>query len=124
MVNSPLLRYLASGSIYIERTVGEYTVYNMKTGEILENYALATVDGEQAGWAIPMNIDSITYGKDYMIFTDGTKATQTHDHLTNFKDGKAVVRVDSKTIRAIDTAGKTVWEYEFCARSQENVSFG
>ena len=86
----------------------EYTVYNMKTGETLENYALATVDGEQVGWAIPMNIDSITYGKDYMIFTDGTKATQTYDHLTNFKDGKAVVRVDSKTIRAIDTAGKTV----------------
>ena len=91
----------------------EYTVYNMKTGEILENYALATVDGEQAGWAIPMNIDSITYGKDYMIFTDGTKATQTYDHLTNFKDGKAVVRVDSKTIRAIDTAGKTVWSMNF-----------
>lgn len=91
----------------------EYTVYNMKTGETLENYALATVDGEQVGWAIPMNIDSITYGKDYMIFTDGTKATQTYDHLTNFKDGKAVVRVDSKTIRAIDTAGKTVWSMNF-----------
>ena len=85
----------------------------MKTGETLENYALATVDGEQVGWAIPMNIDSITYGKDYMIFTDGTKATQTYDHLTNFKDGKAVVRVDSKTIRAIDTAGKTVWSMNF-----------
>lgn len=91
----------------------EYTVYNMKTGETLENYALATVDGKQVGWAIPMNIDSITYGKDYMIFTDGTKATQTYDHLTNFKDGKAVVRVDSKTIRAIDTAGKTVWSMNF-----------
>lgn len=91
----------------------EYTVYNMKTGETLGNYALATVDGEQVGWAIPMNIDSITYGKDYMIFTDGTKATQTYDHLTNFKDGKAVVRVDSKTIRAIDTAGKTVWSMNF-----------
>lgn len=91
----------------------EYTVYNMKTGETLENYALATVDGERVGWAIPMNIDSITYGKDYMIFTDGTKATQTYDHLTNFKDGKAVVRVDSKTIRAIDTAGKTVWSMNF-----------
>ena len=91
----------------------EYTVYNMKTGETLENYALATVNGEQVGWAIPMNIDSITYGKDYMIFTDGTKATQTYDHLTNFKDGKAVVRVDSKTIRAIDTAGKTVWSMNF-----------
>ena len=91
----------------------EYTVYNMKTGETLENYALATVDGEQAGWAIPMNIDSITYGKDYMIFTDGTKAAQTYDHLTNFKDGKAVVRVDDKTIRAIDTAGKTVWSMNF-----------
>lgn len=91
----------------------EYTVYNMKTGETLENYALATVDGEQVGWAIPMNIDSITYGKDYMIFTDGTKATQTYDHLTAFKDGKAVVRVDSKTIRAIDTAGKTVWSMNF-----------
>lgn len=91
----------------------EYTVYNMKTGETLENYALATVDGEQAGWAIPMNIDSITYGKDYMIFTDGTKANQTYDHLTVFKDGKAVVRVDSKTIRAIDTAGKTVWSMNF-----------
>lgn len=85
----------------------------MKTGETLENYALATVDGEQAGWAIPMNIDSITYGKDYMIFTDGTKANQTYDHLTVFKDGKAVVRVDSKTIRAIDTAGKTVWSMNF-----------
>lgn len=91
----------------------EYTVYNMKTGETLENYALATVDGEQAGWAIPMNIDSITYGKDYMIFTDGTKANQTYDHLTVFKDGKAVVRVDSKTIAAIDITGKTLWSMDF-----------
>lgn len=91
----------------------EYTVYNMKTGETLENYALATVNGEQVGWAIPMNIDSITYGKDYMIFTDGTKATQTYDHLTNFKDGKAVVNVDGKTIRAIDTTGKTLWSMNF-----------
>lgn len=33
--------------------------------------------------------------------------------LTDFKDGKAVVRVDSKTIAAIDTTGKTLWSMNF-----------
>ena len=47
----------------------------MKTGETLENYCTC-YGGRRAGRlaAIPMNIDSITYGKDYMIFTDGTKS--------------------------------------------------
>ena len=35
-------------------------------------YDIITI-GSNTLQAIPMNIDSITYGKDYMIFTDGTK---------------------------------------------------
>ena len=55
----------------------------------------------------------MTYGKDYIALADGTKSTATYDRMTNFKDGKAVVNVDGKTIRAIDTTGKTLWSMNF-----------
>ena len=91
----------------------KYDVVNLKTGEKLENYRILVADGEQAGWLCPMDITKVTYGKDYIALADGTKSTATYDRMTNFKDGKAVVRVDSKTIRAIDTTGKTLWSMNF-----------
>ncbi|WP_419491831.1 S-layer homology domain-containing protein, partial [Agathobaculum sp.] len=93
-----------------ETVAYKHDVHNMKTGETLENYAVSGTDGEQAGWLRPSPENGgEVYGKDRIIYADGTSSTQTYDALTDFKDGKAVVRVDSKTIRAIDTAGKTVW---------------
>lgn len=91
----------------------KYDVVNLKTGEKLENYRILVADGEQAGWLCPMDITKVTYGKDYIALADGTKSTATYDRMTNFKDGKAVVNVDGKTIRAIDTTGKTLWSMNF-----------
>lgn len=91
----------------------KYDVVNLKTGEKLEDYRILVADGEQAGWLCPMDITKVTYGKDYIALADGTKSTATYDRMTNFKDGKAVVRVDSKTIAAIDTTGKTLWSMNF-----------
>ena len=91
----------------------KYDVVNLKTGEKLEDYRILVADGEQAGWLCPMDITKVTYGKDYIALADGTKSTATYDRMTNFKDGKAVVRVDRKTIAAIDTTGKTLWSMNF-----------
>lgn len=91
----------------------KYDVVNLKTGEKLEDYRILVADGEQAGWLCPMDITKVTYGKDYIALADGTKSTATYDRMTNFKNGKAVVRVDSKTIAAIDTTGKTLWSMNF-----------
>ena len=97
-----------------ETAVYKHDVHNMKTGETLENYAVTGTDGEQAGWLRPSPENGGTvYGKDRIIYADGTSSTQTYDALTDFKDGKAVVRVDSKTIAAIDTTGKTLWSMNF-----------
>ena len=97
-----------------ETVAYKHDVHNMKTGETLENYAVSGTDGEQAGWLRPSPENGGTvYGKDRIIYADGTSSTQTYDALTDFKDGKAVVRVDSKTIRAIDTTGKTLWSMNF-----------
>ena len=54
------------------------------------------------------------YGKDRIIYADGTSSTQTYDALTDFKDGKAVVRVDSKTIRRYRHHRQDPVEHEFC----------
>lgn len=91
----------------------KYDVVNLKTGEKLEDYRILVADGGQAGWLCPMDITKVTYGKDYIALADGTKSTATYDRMTNFKDGKAVVNVDGKTIRAIDTTGKTLWSMNF-----------
>ena len=92
----------------------KHDVHNMKTGETLENYAVSGTDGEQTGWLRPSPENGGTvYGKDRIIYADGTSSTQTYDALTDFKDGKAVVNVDGKTIRAIDTTGKTLWSMNF-----------
>ena len=97
-----------------ETVAYKHDVHNMKTGETLENYAVTGTDGEQAGWLRPSPENGGTvYGKDRIIYADGTSSTQTYDALTDFKDGKAVVRVDSKTIAAIDTTGKTLWSMNF-----------
>ena len=96
--------------VTLRKTVDyQHDVHNMKTGETLENYAVSGTDGEQAGWLRPSPENGgEVYGKDRIIYADGTSSTQTYDALTDFKDGKAVVRVDSKTIAAIDTTGKTL----------------
>ncbi|MCI7209640.1 MAG: S-layer homology domain-containing protein [Butyricicoccus sp.] len=101
--------------VTLRKTVDyQHDVHNMKTGETLENYAVSGTDGEQAGWLRPSPENGGTvYGKDRIIYADGTSSTQTYDALTDFKDGKAVVRVDSKTIAAIDTTGKTLWSMNF-----------
>lgn len=91
----------------------KYDVVNLKTGEKLEDYRILVADDEQAGWLCPMDITKATYGKDYIALADGTKSAATYDRMTNFKDGKAVVNVDGKTIRAIDTTGKTLWSMNF-----------
>ena len=97
-----------------ETVAYKHDVHNMKTGETLENYAVSGTDGEQAGWLRPSPENGGTvYGKDRIIYADGTSSTQTYDALTDFKNGKAVVRVDSKTIAAIDTTGKTLWSMNF-----------
>lgn len=97
-----------------ETVAYKHDVHNMKTGETLENYAVTGTDGEQAGWLRPSPENGGTvYGKDRIIYADGTSSTQTYDALTDFKDGKAVVRVDSETIAAIDTTGKTLWSMNF-----------
>ena len=97
-----------------ETVAYKHDVHNMKTGETLENYAVTGTDGEQAGWLRPSPENGgEVYGKDRIIYADGTSSTQTYDALTDFKDGKAVVRVDSKTIAAIDTTGKTLWNINF-----------
>lgn len=97
-----------------ETVAYKHDVHNMKTGETLENYAVSGTDGEQAGWLRPSPENGGTvYGKDRIIYADGTSSTQTYDALTDFKDGKAVVNVDGKTIRAIDTTGKTLWSMNF-----------
>lgn len=97
-----------------ETVAYKHDVHNMKTGETLENYAVTGTDGEQAGWLRPSPENGGTvYGKDRIIYADGTSSKQTYDALTDFKDGKAVVRVDSKTIAAIDTTGKTLWSMNF-----------
>ncbi len=97
-----------------ETAVYKHDVHNMKTGETLENCAVTGTDGEQAGWLRPSPENGGTvYGKDRIVYADGTSSTQTYDALTDFKDGKAVVRVDSKTIAAIDTTGKTLWSMNF-----------
>lgn len=97
-----------------ETVAYKHDVHNMKTGETLENYAVSGTDGEQAGWLRPSPENGgEVYGKDRIIYADGTSSTQTYDALTDFKDGKAVVRVDSKTIAAIDTTGKTLWSMNF-----------
>lgn len=97
-----------------ETVAYKHDVHNMKTGETLENYAVSGTDGEQAGWLRPSpESGGEVYGKDRIIYADGTSSTQTYDALTDFKDGKAVVRVDSKTIAAIDTTGKTLWSMNF-----------
>ena len=96
-----------------ETVAYKHDVHNMKTGEKLEDYRILVADGEQAGWLCPMDITKVTYGKDYIALADGTKSTATYDRMTNFKDGKAVVNVDGKTIRAIDTTGKTLWSMNF-----------
>lgn len=103
----------------------KYDVVNLKTGEKLEDYRILVADGEQAGWLCPMDITKVTYGKDYIALADGTKSTATYDRMTNFKDGKAVVNVDGKTIRAIDTIGKTLWSMNFAFdRSKAAVDDG
>lgn len=103
----------------------KYDVVNLKTGEKLEDYRILVADGEQAGWLCPMDITKVTYGKDYIALADGTKSTATYDRMTNFKDGKAVVNVDGKTIRAIDTTGKTLWSMNFAFdRSKAAVDDG
>ena len=101
--------------VTLRKTVDyQHDVHNMKTGETLENYAVSGTDGEQAGWLRPSPENGgEVYGKDRIIYADGTSSTQTYDGLTDFKDGKAVVRVDSKTIAAIDTTGKTLWSMNF-----------
>ena len=101
--------------VTLRKTVDyQHDVHNMKTGETLENYAVSGTDGEQAGWLRPSPENGGTvYGKDRIIYADGTSSTQTYDALTDFKNGKAVVRVDSKTIAAIDTTGKTLWSMNF-----------
>ena len=101
--------------VTLRKTVDyQHDVHNMKTGETLENYAVIGTDGEQAGWLRPSPENGgEVYGKDRIIYADGTSSTQTYDALTDFKDGKAVVRVDSKTIAAIDTTGKTLWSMNF-----------
>ena len=97
-----------------ETVAYKHDVHNMKTGETLENYAVSGTDGEQAGWLRPSPENGGTvYGKDRIIYADGTSSKQTYDALTDFKNGKAVVRVDSKTIAAIDTTGKTLWSMNF-----------
>lgn len=97
-----------------ETVAYKHDVHNMKTSETLENYAVSGTDGEQAGWLRPSPENGgEVYGKDRIIYADGTSSTQTYDALTDFKDGKAVVRVDSKTIAAIDTTGKTLWSMNF-----------
>lgn len=97
-----------------ETVAYKHDVHNMKTGETLENYAVSGTDGEQTGWLRPSPENGGTvYGKDRIIYADGTSSTQTYDALTDFKDGKAVVNVDGKTIRAIDTTGKTLWSMNF-----------
>ena len=97
-----------------ETAAYKHDVHNMKTGETLENCAVTGTDGEQAGWLRPSPENGGTvYGKDRIVYADGTSSTQTYDALTNFKDGKAVVNVDGKTIRAIDTTGKTLWSMNF-----------
>ena len=103
----------------------KYDVVNLKTGEKLEDYRILVADGEQAGWLCPMDITKVTYGKDYIALADGTKSTATYDRMTNFKDGKAVVNVDGKTIRAIDTTGKTLWSMNFAfGRSKMEIRDG
>lgn len=101
--------------VTLRKTVDyQHDVHNMKTGETLENYAVSGTDGEQAGWLRPSPENGgEVYGKDRIIYADGTSSTQTYDRMTNFKDGKAVVNVDGKTIRAIDTTGKTLWSMNF-----------
>lgn len=101
--------------VTLRKTVDyQHDVHNMKTGETLENYAVSGTDGEQAGWLRPSPENGgEVYGKDRIIYADGTSSTQTYDALTDFKNGKAVVRVDSKTIAAIDTTGKTLWSMNF-----------
>ena len=97
-----------------ETAAYKHDVHNMKTGETLENCAVTGTDGEQAGWLRPSPENGGTvYGKDRIVYADGTSSTQTYDALTDFKDGKAVVNVDGKTIRAIDTTGKTLWSMNF-----------
>lgn len=104
----------------------KYDVVNLKTGEKLEDYRILVADGEQAGWLCPSPENGGTvYGKDRIIYADGTSSTQMYDALTDFKDGKAVVRVDSKTIAAIDTTGKTLWSMNFAFdRSKAAVDDG
>lgn len=101
--------------VTLQKTVDyQHDVHNMKTGETLENYVVTGTDGEQAGWLRPSPENGgEVYGKDRIVYADGTSSTQTYDALTDFKDGKAVVRVDSKTIAAIDTTGKTLWSMNF-----------
>lgn len=98
-----------------ETVAYKHDVHNMKTGETLENYAVSGTDGEQAGWLRPSPENGgEVYGKDRIIYADGTSSTQTYDALTDFKDGKAVVRVDSKTIARYRHHRQDPVEHEFC----------
>ncbi len=104
----------------------QWDLYNMQTGEILENYSLSALDGETIGWAHPEDaINGIQRGKSRIIKADGTISTQIYDALTDFQNDRAVVRVDANTIRAIDSSGKALWDMNFAFdRSKQSVQDG
>ena len=83
-----------------------WALYNMKNGSTLADYKIGGKDVQSGtAWAFTVNTASPDRR---IIYADGTYSTETYRDVTDWGNGRAIVR-DENGVRAIDRNGNTLW---------------
>lgn len=81
-------------------------LYNLETGATLSDYYCDSEDTQSGtAWAYPMG-EGVENAR--ILYADGTYSAETYQPVTDWADGRAIVREDD-AVRAIDRDGSTLW---------------
>lgn len=112
----------AEGSFYEVRVFGQWIgltdpdfrtgMYNMATGELLEDWILIDFDRKAGvGWAILPHTEMEETGFiNRIVYADGTMGDY-FNAVGYWWQGRAMVKLDSDTFAAIDRDGKVLWSH-------------
>ena len=112
----------AEGSFYMIDVFGSWIglttpdfqmgVYNMATGELLEDWQLGGYDEQYSvGWAIlPTEEVKATGFVNRIVYADGTMGDY-FNAIGSWWQGRSMVKLDDHTFAAIDREGTILWQY-------------
>lgn len=81
-------------------------LYNLRTGDTLADYYADTVDAQSGlAWAYSIGEDT---ADNRILYADGTYSTETYQPVTDWADGRAVIR-EGDAVCAINHKGERLW---------------